>query len=132
MRFSTRTEYGLRAMVQLAKNYGKTLISLAFIAKKENISQAYLERLIAKLKANNLVKSNKGVKGGYQLTKKSQQISLLEIVQTLEGSGVFFSCLLANSKMVCSRKSCLTKKVWLKVQNEVFKVLKETKLSNLI
>lgn len=129
MRFSTRTEYGMRAMVFLAKNYGKKLVSLAVISRKEKISQAYLERLIAKLKANNLVESSKGVKGGYKLTKSPSNISLFEVVQVLEGPIALFNCL--TGKMICYHKACLTKKVWLRLQNEMIKVLKQAKLSEL-
>ena len=122
----------MRAMVNLAKNYKKDSISLAKIAKNEKISKAYLERLIAKLKANKLVKSTKGVKGGYKLTKAPGQISIFEIVQALEGPIVMFDCLASNTKMICTHKTCLTKKVWLKVQDQIIKVLRQSKLSELI
>jgi len=132
MKFSTKTEYGLRAMVQLAKNYGKKPISLASIAKAEKISQPYLERLVAGLKLANLVQSTKGVNGGYGLLKSPSRISLFEIVEALEGPIAIYSCLAEDIKVSCCRKSCLTKKVWLKVQDRVVRVLKQAKLSELI
>ena len=122
----------MRAMVQLAKNYGKNTVSLAKISRDEKISQAYLERLIAKLKRAKFVKSTKGVKGGYKLTRNPKNISLLEIIECLEGPIAIFYCLTDNTKMVCTKKSCLTKKVWIKLQAEIIKVLKTTKLSELI
>lgn len=132
MKFSTRTEYGLRAMAELARYYNKKTVSLASIAKKEKISQAYLERLIAGLKKDCLVKSTKGVKGGYRLTKNPKDITLLEIIECLDGPIVIFQCLVEKSPAICNHQTCLTKKVWRKLQVEIMKILKTTKLSDLV
>jgi len=132
MKFSTKTEYGMRAMVQIGKKYGQEPVSLATIAKDEKISQPYLERLVARLKADGLVKSTKGVKGGYELSRRPDDVSLFEVVEALEGPIAVFSCLMDNTKMICTRKSCLTKKVWIRLQDEIIKVLRNTKLSELI
>ncbi|OGY43129.1 MAG: hypothetical protein A3J62_03450 [Candidatus Buchananbacteria bacterium RIFCSPHIGHO2_02_FULL_38_8] len=132
MRFSSKTEYGMRAMVELAKRYGNGLTSLADIARREKISQPYLERLVAKLREDGLVEGTKGVKGGYRLTKKPASISLFEIIEALEGPIVIFHCLADNTKIVCTHRSCLTKKVWFKIQDEIVSVLRTTKLSDIV
>ncbi len=132
MRFSTRTEYGLRAMVQLAKYYKDGAISLSTIASHEKISQPYLERLMARLKSDSLVQSTKGVRGGYRLARKPADISLFEVVESLEGPIIVFDCLADNTNMVCTKNSCLTKKIWFKIQDSIIQVLRGTKLSDLI
>ena len=132
MKFSTKTEYGMRAMVYLAKYFNRGTISLTEIAEKEEISHAYLERLIAKLRQAKLVKSVKGVKGGYTLAKSPDKIDLFSIVKALEGPIIVFDCLVENRKIPCNRKTCLTKKIWQKVQDQIIDVLKKTKLSELI
>ena len=91
MKFSTRAEYGLRAIVRLDKKR-KRAVSLAQIAESEGLSLAYLERLFARLKKFKLVKADKGVKGGYYLARPADKISVLEIIEALEGSVAPFSC----------------------------------------
>ena len=93
MKFSTRTTYGLRAMIRLAAYCGKKPLSLPNIAKAENISLGYLEGMFSDLKKANLVKADKGVKGGYSLVKPASQIKVFEIVKTLEGKMSLFHCL---------------------------------------
>jgi len=132
MQFSTKAEYGLRAMVNLAKNHGKFPISLAKIAEEEDISKVYLEQLIAKLKAKNLVKSTKGVKGGYVLAKKPSQISAADIIEATEGSLAPFYCVADNSVKCCTKRDCLTKKMWISVKDSIRQSLEATKLSDLI
>jgi Rrf2 family protein len=129
MKFSTKAEYGLRAIIRLAKNKGKEPYPLARIAKEENISLAYLERLIAKLKRAGLVLSTKGLKGGYQLTKKPKEIKISEVLTALEGSLAPYYCLDIN---LCRERACSTKKVWLKLQEQIIKTLNSITLADLI
>lgn len=133
MRFSTRTTYGLRAMIYLAKNWDKGSVSLSSIAKIENISQKYLERLFAKLKKAGLVKATKGVGGGYRLAKKPSQVNVYDIIKTLEGRMSPFYCLDETGKIYCSSKCrCGATQVLIKVQQAVNSTLKSIKLNNLI
>ena len=90
MKFSTKAEYGMRAIVHLAKKSG--LVSLAEIAKQEHLSLAYLERIFALLKKANIVTSFKGTNGGYALARKAEQIKVSEIIQALEGSLYELKC----------------------------------------
>ncbi|MFA5047798.1 MAG: RrF2 family transcriptional regulator [Patescibacteria group bacterium] len=131
--FTTKTEYGLKAMVALARNKGKKPLPLAQIAKKQHISQSYLEQLFAKLKANNLVKSSKGTDGGYVLYRPAKNINVFEIVEALEGTLAVFYCMSEESnKIVCQAKGCLTKVIWNELQNNIIKTLRKFKLSDLV
>ncbi len=133
MKFSTRTTYGLRAMIHLARNWDRGSISLSKIANIENISQKYLERLFAKLKKAGLVKATKGAGGGYKLTKKPSQINIYDIVKTLEGKMSPFYCLTEDGKIYCSSKEkCGATHVLIKVQQAVNLTLKSIKLKDLI
>ncbi len=131
MKFSTKSEYGLRALVNLAKHKG--YYSLAQIAKEEKISLAYLERLFAKLKKAQIIESQKGVKGGYKLAKPLNKIDLKQVFEALEGnlSPYACDCLILNSicKTACS---CQVKTVWQKLEKEIKKTLASIKLSELI
>jgi len=84
MKFSTKTLYGLRAILVLASRFGEGSISVSQIAKKENISVAYLEQILNALKKKGLVKSVRGPQGGYILAKKPSEISLESLFYILE------------------------------------------------
>lgn len=132
MMFTTKTEYGMRAMVALARADQGKPISLAQISKQEHISQAYLERLFSKLKADNLVSSAKGVSGGYYLTRDPKEINMFEIVEALEGPLSVFYCVPAEGRPVCSNGKCLTKRVWHELQKNVIHTLRQFMLSDLV
>lgn len=132
MTFTTKSEYGLRAVLNLARKYPGHLVSLPDIAKEEGISPAYLERLIALLKKNKIVIASKGVKGGYQLAAFPDQISVAEVFKALEGSLKSFNCeSISNVGCECG-KGCAVKRVWLKLDEAILKTLEGTKLSDLI
>lgn len=131
--FTTKTEYGMRAMTTLAANKGKKPMSLSQIAKENRISESYLEQIMAKLKANDLVKSSKGTAGGYMLYRPAAHISVFEIVEALEGPLSLFYCMSEDAKkMLCSRDKCLTRKVWQQLQKNIIGTLRKFKLSDLI
>ena len=132
MKFSTRSSYGLRALALLAKQYGKKPYPLAKIAVTERISQSYLERLFARLKKAGIVASSKGVAGGYQLTYKPSQISILSVIEALEGSITVFKCLSRQGNMVCTKTGCPSGRVYLKVQKALLQSLKSMTLADLI
>jgi len=130
MKFSTKSEYGLRALISLAKHQTEQPYSLAKIAKEQKISLAYLERLFAKLKKANLVKSEKGMKGGYSLVRPANRISVKEILIALEGKLSPYICSDLNN--ICKVNFCSVKLVWQKLENAMNKTLESIKLVDLI
>ena len=129
MKFSTRSEYGLRAIVRLDK-IAKKAVSLASIAHKEELSLAYLERLFALLKKADLVKADKGVKGGYYLARQAKQISVLQIIEALEGTVAPFVCV-GGSDYKCS-SGCRIHPVWRKLYSRITKTLSSIKLNSIM
>ena len=127
MKFSTRTEYGLRALVNLDKA-GIKAVSLSYIAKKEGISLAYLEQIFAKLKKNKIVKAKLGPSGGYILSKSANEINLLQIITVLEGSLAPFSCV----EKVYPACKCKIHPVWVNLYKKVQNTLKNIKLSSIM
>ncbi|NQU77760.1 RrF2 family transcriptional regulator [Candidatus Falkowbacteria bacterium] len=132
MKFSTRSSYGLRAVIDLAKNYGKGTLSLGEIAKKEKISQAYLERLAASLKMAKVIKSTRGVKGGYELTRAPSKISVAEVVASLEGSLAPFTCVDGDVKLICKDDCCSVRRVWVELKKSMEKTLGKMTLKDLL
>jgi len=84
MKFSTRTLYGLKAVLVLAGRFGEGSLSVSQIAKKEGISVAYLEQILNALKKKGLVKSVRGPQGGYVLSQKPSEISLDKLFYALQ------------------------------------------------
>lgn len=133
MIFSTRSSYGLRAMINLAKRQGPDSVSLTAIAQAESISLKYLESLFSRLKKAGLVKSEIGTGGGYKLSKNAGQINIHDIIKALEGRLNPFHCSSKNEKIFCSSSChCAAAQVLVKVEQAINLTLKGIKLSQLI
>jgi len=127
MRVSKKAQYGLRAMVYLAKHCSKNRVCpLKEISEKEKIPFDFLEKIISELQAAGLVEAKKGVQGGYFLVKEPEKITAGDIVRVLE-STVPVSCAGCQMARICSAKS-----VWEDVQDSVDSALDSTTLKNLI
>lgn len=132
LKISTKSQYGLRAMVYLAKCKAK-VSPLKIISKKEGISFDYLEKILSKLEKTGLVKAKKGVLGGYFLAKPPKKIKIAEILRTLEGNTFLVKCLGADKKFHCVRaRNCLAKNLWRKVQDSLNSTLNSITLADLI
>ena len=83
MWISTRAQYGLRALIEIAS--AERPLPLRIISQKQGISQAYLEQIVASLRRVGMVRSVRGAQGGYELARLSSDITAYEIVVTLEG-----------------------------------------------
>lgn len=131
MKLSSRSRYGFRAILELAVAYGDGPIQIKKISEKQDISNKYLEQLIAMLKASGLVRSVRGPRGGYSLAKPPSQIRLDEIFTTLEGPLVAVECL--EHPDFCARcTDCVTRRVWSEMQEALLGVLREKTLQDLV
>jgi Rrf2 family protein len=133
MKFSTRTTYGIRAMIRLARHFGRAATPLSYISDSEKISLGYLERIFSKLMGVKLVVSEKGASGGYKLAKNPNKINMYEIVSALEGKMSLFHCISEEKKLSCKREcECGASAVLIKVQEAIRDTLRKIKLSELI
>lgn len=131
MKLSTRTRYGIRAVLELAENYGKGPVQLKIIARNQGISVKYLEQLMATLKSAGIVSSVRGSKGGYVLAKSPNQIRLSDCFNCLEGHVVTVECVENDS--YCPRTNdCIAREVWAEIQKAVMSVLKSMTLQSLL
>ena len=133
MKISTKSRYGLRAMIYLAKAK-KDICSLREISKKEGISFDYLEKIISKLEKVKLVAAKKGVRGGYFLTKRPEKIKVGKIVEVLENGDIsLVGCIGRRKKYLCPKeKNCLSRKFWKILQESLNSTLYSTTLADLI
>ncbi len=131
MKLSTRSRYGTRLMLDMAQHYGQGPIQLGAIAKRQNIPLKYLEQIIIPLKKGNFVKSVRGQKGGHLLAKSPEEITVGEIVALMEGGFELTNC--NHDSRVCERFDiCLTRRVWQKATEAMYRSLNETTLSDLV
>lgn len=98
MKLSTKGRYGIRAMYSLALSYGEGPQTVKTIAERQNIPEAYLEQLIARLRKAGLVTSVRGAQGGYLLSDKPQNISIGAILRAAEGPLAQVSCVLKDEE----------------------------------
>ncbi len=128
MQTTKRTQYALRAMINLAEGERKTQ-SLRSISEKEDISFDYLEKIFSKLEKKGLVISKRGVTGGYFLSSPPEKITLKDIFDAVEESLSIVDCM----KMKCPKDSkCRASGAWKEVNKKIEETLSSIKLSDLI
>ncbi len=131
MKISTRTRYGMRAILELALAYKAGPLKIKVIAERQNISNKYLEQLIAIIKSAGLVRSLRGPRGGYVLAKPPEQIKLSEIFRALEGPVFTVECV--ENKEACERfVDCITRRLWIEVNDAILNVLENKTLGDLV
>src|SRR5271165_6464306 len=139
MMFSTKAEYGVRVMVELARRSGEDPVPLAEIAAHDGLPLAYLEHLVARLRKAGLVDSRRGSRGGYLLARRPTEITMAEVVEALEGSIAPIECIsqAPDGSIVCAREAdpshtCPTKLLWTRVRFAIVHTLEETTLADLL
>ena len=139
MLFSTKAEYGVRLMVELGRRGDETPVALASVAEAETLPLSYLEHLVAKLRDAGLVSSTRGAHGGYRLARPGVDITMLEVVEALEGPVAPMDCFHTDreGRVLCSHESdgdraCATKMLWTRVHGGVTKALAGTTLDELV
>lgn len=128
MRVSQRTEYGIRAMIALAQEFGQGLLSIKELAEREEIPESFLEQIMADLRRAGLIKSTRGAYGGYRLTSSPSKVTVGSVISTLEGSLSPARCLDS-----CERLSgCSTRTVMQKIEESITDVLDHIYLKDLL
>lgn len=132
MKISSRGEYGVRAMLDLALHYGQGPIPLKTIAERQDISEHYLEQLIASLRKAGLVISHRGAQGGYELAAEPKEVIIGDIIRVLEGPIAPMDCVEDNHDNCSHTAKCATRVLWKKLQASMEKVLENTTLEWLV
>ena len=130
MWISTRAQYGMRALVEVALG-GDRPTSLKTVADRQQLSQPYLEQIFAVLRNAGVVESVRGAHGGYRVVRPLESIDALEIVELLEGSVAPVACI--EDGDTCERTGqCSTEPLWREVDDAVRRVLRGTSLADLV
>lgn len=130
MKLSTKGRYGARAALELALRHGTGPIMVREIAESQDISERYLEHILNSLRASGLVRSTRGARGGYELAKPPAEITLGDVVRSLEGPLDIVSC---TQDEDCRRAdACVTMQVWKDVRTAIEGVLDGVTLDDLV
>tara|TARA_B100000401_G_C52400199_1_gene528502 strand:+ start:67 stop:474 length:408 start_codon:yes stop_codon:yes gene_type:complete len=133
MKLTTKGRYAVMAMADLASYSKNKPVSLSEISIRQNISLAYLEKLFFHLKQNKLVKSVRGVKGGYTLEKPASEIKLSNIFYAVNEEVKTLNCK-KESKKGCNNKSvkCITHNLWDKLDSHINGFFENVKLEEIV
>ena len=133
MKLSTKGRYGLRAMIDLAQHSGDAPVSIISISERQDISERYLEQLVALLKKAGLVRSIRGAGGGYVLAKDMKEISVGDVLRALEGNLEPVECPGLDPDGGCnSADSCESKYVWKRINESISRTVDEIMLDQLV
>lgn len=132
MKLSKRGEYGLKALIDLAASDSDAVIRIRELAEREQIPVKFLEQILLTLKHAGLLQSRRGMNGGYYLARPPEEITLGQIVRTLDGPLAPIRCVsqMAYERCVCeNEETCGLRSVMLDVRNAISEILDETTLA---
>ena len=131
MKLSTRSRYGTRILLELARHFGGKPTQVSEIARVQQIPVKYLEQLIRTLKQADLIKSVRGSKGGHQLNERPDKITVGQIVRLFEGQTDLVECVSLPEK--CHRaEDCRVREVWKEATEAMYEKLDAITIEDLI
>lgn len=132
MRLSKRSEYGLRALLDLAAHEGETPVRLVDLANRNNIPVKFLEQIFLTLRNAGIVRSHVGAHGGYTLGRPATAITLGEVIRTLDGMIAPVSCVshIAYKPCTCpDERTCPLRAVMNQVRDAIIAIVDHTSLA---
>lgn len=132
MRVSAKELYGLRAMSEFARDFGQGPLSLSEVARRQGISQAYLEQIAIDLRRAGLLHSRRGTQGGYYLARAPKDTTAGDVIRALEGSILPVQCVAEERCTPCSHEQgCAARGIWEQVRDRLVETLDAITLADL-
>ena len=119
MKISTKGQYSLKAMVELAVNPGEDPMSISQLAQSTGVTERYLEQLLPRLRSEGLIESIRGAQGGYRLARPAASISVGDVLRAGEGNLIPVDCALTSEKACEKEELCVVKFVWKRVMDSI-------------
>jgi Rrf2 family protein len=133
---SKKCQYALHALIYLGQHQDVGLIFISQIAEAKKIPKKFLEAILLDLKNTNILGSKKGKGGGYYLKRKPEEITILQVVRSIDGAVAMLPCVSLNYYESCgmceNEKECSINHLFSKVRDETLKVLSKSTLADLI
>ena len=131
LKLSTRGRYGLRALIEIARNHEDGPVLMGYIAKKQQFSRKYLHALLTSLKEAGFVKSRRGARGGYLLAMDPVDIRMSDVFEALEGKMSIIDCL--TNPNLCDRQgNCESFGLWKRLNDALESVLEGVTLADIL
>ena len=130
MQITRQADYAVRAVMYLAELGPDEKASTSQIAEEKDIPLSFLAKIIAQLSVAGLLQTMRGARGGVTLARPAEDISLLEVVEAIDGPILINECV--NDSYNCSQHGCPMRNIWQDVQADLVKRLKETKFSQFV
>ena len=132
MRISTKGTYALEIIVDLAMHSSEEhLERLKNIAARRGLSEKYLERIVKAMKNENLILSTRGAMGGYRLARRPEDITVLDVLRSVEGELAPVECLTKETNCGISCEDCLTRGVWADMWREILGVTENVSVADI-
>lgn len=133
MKLSTKGKYGVRALFEIARNYGQGPIAIKEIAERQQISFSYLEQILHKLGKAGIIESVRGPGGGYVLARKPAALTVGDVVRALEGPIALSHCLEPGLAGDCYQAdACVGRMVWARVGAKIEEALDSISFEHLL
>jgi len=133
VRVSAKEMYGLRAMGEFARHFGRGPLSLSEIARSQGISQAYLEQIAIDLRRAGLLESRRGAQGGYLLVRAPEHTTAGDVIRALEGSILPVQCVAEDRGVPCSlQDGCSARGIWEQVRDRLVETLDSITLTEFL
>jgi Rrf2 family protein len=130
MKVSTKGDYGVRALVELAHHYGQGPVQSAEIAARQEVPETYLDQLLTTLRRAGFIRSVRGPQGGHALIRDPKEVRLSEVMTALEGSLAPIACV--DDPDACTRTGgCVQREVWAQVRDATQKILESVSIGDL-
>ncbi len=130
MRVSTKGDYGIRALIELAHHFGQGPLMSAEIAARQNIPEPYLDQLLTTLRRAGFIRSVRGPQGGHALIREPRDLSLSDVIAVLEGSVSPAACL--DEPDGCGKPGfCAQREVWETIRDATRKILDDVSIGDL-
>ena len=133
MQISTKTEYGLRCLLRLAREGTDEALSIAQISQSERVPKQYAQQILLKLRRGGIVRSIRGTEGGFTLAQPANEITLAQIVRVLEGAPFQDLCDHFTKRVDCGHLSdCSIRPVWQIIGRRLWQAMDRITLAQLV
>jgi len=130
MKVSTKGDYGVRALVELAHHYGEGPVQSAEIAARQDVPEPYLDQLLTTLRRAGFIRSVRGPQGGHALIREPHDVRLSEVMLALEGSLAPLACV--DDPDACTKEGgCVQREVWERVRDATREILDTVSIGDL-
>ncbi len=130
MRMTMKGDYGLRAMIELATQYGRGPVPSSEIAARQQVPEHFLDQLLITLRRAGLLKSQRGPQGGHMLARPPAQISMSDVIRALEGDTALMECV-PNPAACQMSPGCSMRDIWMQIEDYAQQMLTSTTLEQL-